>query len=119
MNYERVNKIRMKLGLEPVVPSNAKQTTPILRPKETPLNIINPGDAFAYVIFKITGQRTAGCGKCGARKRQMNMWGWLGCLKNRRVIIKWITEEAQARGYKATPKQIISLLKTAKLTPIP
>lgn len=86
------------------------------KPRPTPRQTFKrPGDAFSFVILKITGRSTSNCGRCGARKNQMNAWGWLGCLKpvNFRVIKGWIVEEARARGHEITDRQVAGLLRAA------
>lgn len=76
-------------------------------------SIKNPGDLFALIIFKITGQHTANCGVCGRRKKQMNEWGWLGCWRNRKTIIAWLCEEAAKRGHKIDKASMTVLFKAA------
>lgn len=85
------------------------------QPEEPRSLVPRPGDAFSFVILKITGQPTTNCGKCGLRKNQMNAWGWIGCLKpvNFKVIKGWIVEEARARGHEITDRQVTGLLRAA------
>jgi hypothetical protein len=67
------------------------------------------------LIYQLTGQHTSNCGECGARKRQMNEWGWLGCMrpKNRKQIIGWLCEAAAKRGHQIDKAKMRSLFKAA------
>ena len=73
----------------------------------------NPGDIFASIIFKITGQNAGGCGPCRDRIKQMNDWGWIECWRNRNTIVAWLVEEAARRKHKIDNSAAVTLLKAA------
>jgi hypothetical protein len=80
---------------------------------DRPRSFTNPGEIFAAVIFRLTGQMTLGCGTCATRKTLMNAWGWWGCWKHRREIEEWLIIEAIKRGHLAEPGEIGGLLRAA------
>ena len=82
------------------------QSSPVVR-------LPKPGDVFSTIIFQLTGQRTANCGVCGERKRQMNEWRWWGCCKNRKVIVGWLVEEARKRGHEIDNRAMYGLFVAA------
>lgn len=81
--------------------------------QEAPSVSFKPGDIFGRVILMITGQHTTACGECGTRKRQMNEWGWLGCWQKRKLIIRWLIEEARKRGHEIGDEDVLALFKAA------
>jgi len=78
-----------------------------------PVRLPKPGDMFSMIILKLTGQRTANCGVCGERKRQMNEWRWWGCWKHRHVIVGWMVEEARKRGHEIDNRAMYGLFVSA------
>jgi predicted Fe-S protein YdhL (DUF1289 family) len=64
------------------------------------------------MIWKMTGVMSS-CSGCNARARQMNEWGWLGCLRNRQTIYDWMTQEARARGHVVEKPEIRELFLAA------
>lgn len=72
---------------------------------------MRPGDILASIIHKTTGIKP--CKTCSKRQEQMNEWGWWGCWRNRKTIIKWMCEEAKKRGYDITSDSASGFFKTA------
>ena len=73
----------------------------------------HPGDLLSYLIFKTTGMIAGSNCACAARQKQMNDWGWLGCLRHRATIIEWLCEEAAMRGHKIEKRGAAGLLRAA------
>jgi hypothetical protein len=79
--------------------------------REARVVLNEPGDLLAFVIHKLTG--AIPCGDCLGRKQQMNEWGWIGCMRNHRTIVKWLSEEAERRGHKTDQASIFQLFRVA------
>lgn len=71
-----------------------------------------PGTIFSDLIFKITGEKLSSDDSYN-KKKQMNQWGWLESWNNRKIILKWLIEEAEKRGYKIGEDRALSLLREA------
>lgn len=113
MNYERANRIRQGLGLEPLDASSTGTVRKDSGQAYTLPTKLQPGSIFAMVINKITRKSAATCGKCGQRMRQMNQWGWWNCWINRTTIVTWLVDEAKKRGHDITDHEVLSLFKAA------
>lgn len=103
-----------RCGCDPerTIPTGLADTTaPTLEPRRR--STLQPGAIFSLVIYKITGQRTSNCGLCGSRKNQMNQLGWLGCWKNRKIIIGWLVDEARKRGHVIDQQTVFALFTAA------
>ena len=73
-----------------------------------------PGTILAAAIKAAVGvDLGAGCAVCSERKKQMDQWGFLGCWRNRREILGWVSAEATARGIKVTPFMVLRAIKAA------
>jgi hypothetical protein len=73
----------------------------------------NPGTLLASLIHQLTGKVPSNCVTCSERAKQMNEWGWLGCWRNRDVILCWLAEEAEKLGHKVDGNTVSGLLKAA------
>lgn len=58
---------------------------------------MRPGNAASQLIFKLTGIRASHCGFCQAWVDWMNDLGWVGCWRNRKVIVRHLVREATRR----------------------
>lgn len=96
-----------KLGEMPSIPKPKAQEA---KQNQTQASF-RPGDIFASLIHKITGQ--VPCARCNDRRQQMNKLGWIGCLKNHNMIVGWIVDEAKRRNIEVDSVTVLGLLKTA------
>lgn len=85
---------------------------PAPKSKSSPWDF-GPGSVLKAAIKAATGEVPSPNCACTARARQMNAWGWTGCIRNRKTILKWLTEEAAKRGHKVGTWQALGLLRAA------
>jgi len=78
-----------------------------------PGSLARPGDLLAWMIHRVTGITPGPACSCRTRQRQMNEWGWLGCLRNRATILAWIGDEAGKRGHHLGRTAALDLLRAA------
>jgi hypothetical protein len=78
-----------------------------------PITLFHPGSLLVFLIYKITGEKIVGCSACSRRGKQMDVWGWWGCWRNREIILGWLVEEARKLGHTVERKTAFSLLKIA------
>jgi hypothetical protein len=70
-----------------------------------------PGSKLAEMIRAVTGEKP--CAACLERAKQMNEWGWMGCIRNAKTIYGWLKEEQEKRGIKIDKKLIWKTIKVA------
>lgn len=78
-----------------------------------PGSLARPGDLLAWMIHRVTGVTPGPACSCRTRQRQMNEWGWIGCLRNRATILAWIGDEAGKRGHQLGRAAALDLLRAA------
>jgi hypothetical protein len=77
-------------------------------------NSFAPGNMLAKLIKQILKDKVpASCIACSDRAKQMNTWGWLGCWKNRELIIQWLGEEARKLGHEVNDNTVRDLVFAA------
>jgi hypothetical protein len=72
-----------------------------------------PGSLLATLILQLTGKVSKNCMTCSTRVKQMNQWGWAGCLLHIGKISGWLVEEAEKLGHKVDGNIVLGLLKAA------
>lgn len=72
-----------------------------------------PGKVFMDLIHLITGVTPGPKCKCLTRARQMNEWGWMGCLAHQQEIVGWLVIEARNRGHSIGEHEVQSLFVAA------
>jgi hypothetical protein len=80
---------------------------------DRPALTAQPGSLLARLIYEVTGTTgRSGC-SCDRRRRAMDRWGWQGCWRRRQLILKWVCEEARARGHSVDATQVAPLFTAA------
>jgi hypothetical protein len=97
--------------LVPTVKLTIKQRTPS-----------GPGEVMRSVLVSLgfrydaaglrcpSGAMVSACG-CEAMRQQMNRWGYLGCLRHRRELVKWFAGKAGECGIDIGAPGIMALLR--------
>jgi hypothetical protein len=73
---------------------------------------IRPGDIIHWMTQKAGFEMGRNCG-CTEMRKQMNDWGWIGCLRNRRTLVDWFVSKADQAGVKLTSRDTAGLLRAA------
>lgn len=76
-----------------------------------------PGSLLSAMIRAATGIDSARCASCDARVKQMNAWGWTGCIAHARTIYGWLRDECKARGIAPDRRMIWKAIKGALRRP--
>lgn len=64
-----------------------------------------PGFLLSRMIHDATGIDSAGCSGCDARVKQMNIWGYAGCVLRWRTIRGWLEAECRKLGIEPNAKR--------------
>lgn len=89
---------------KPLAPAVASQ--PVI-PCEGRIN--EPGSLIKAIFHALGIAPTSDCG-CEAFCRQMNQWGWKGCLKERKAIVAWFAAKAEQQGLALTRGKLASTI---------
>lgn len=99
-----------KKSVRPPAPRGAVEP---LTPRPSPVLSGRPGSLVKWCLWKLTGQVPSPHCSCAARAKQMDEWGWAGCLRRRGEIIDWFVEAAAQRGHRVDRSAVRTLLKAA------
>ncbi|GIW78006.1 MAG: hypothetical protein KatS3mg104_3069 [Phycisphaerae bacterium] len=97
---------------------NIDNKTPVEKQNNKPTKtklLKQPGDILHYIFGMLGFQPEQGC-SCKSMQSLMNQWGWRGCIKNIRTILKHVQREAAKRQQSPNLSKIQKILIKALLS---